>query len=146
MTRDEQTDAIVEHRLAAKQATRVITNPDAIRSLIRGDLSALTAAEINTEYHRLHGGRQVREAAAKDYATTLLDRAISDALTMLDRPYLDHAAIRSVLTEDYDAVVAGQALTLALERRELPEPPPVGVKFVEYQATLGRAENEAVDA
>lgn len=138
MTRAEQTDAIVEARLAARDQTK-IRNPDQIRSYIRSDLNALSDRDLTLEYERLTGTR--RQPGAKDYDATLLDRAVSDALTMLGRPYLDHTAIGSVLTEDYDAEIAGQALALALERSEQPVPPPSGVKFVEYQATLGRAED-----
>lgn len=137
MTRDEQTDAIVEHRLAAK---RNVVNPDRIRSFIRGDLAALTPAEINAEYHRIHGNHQRRPGQAKNYGTADLDLAITDAHTLLDRPYLDHAAITSLLTADYDATTASQALALAIKQREQPDPEPAGVKFAEYQATLGRAE------
>ena len=132
MTRDEQTAAIVEHRLAQR---RNVINPDTIRGYIKGDLAKLTAAEINREYRKITGETAPEHKPAQ-YATTELDLATSDALVLLNKPYLDHASIADLLTADYSAAIAGAALSQAIERLEQPAPTPQGVSLADYLATL----------
>jgi hypothetical protein len=120
MTRDEQVEAIVEHRLAKR---RNVKSPDTIREYIRGDLAKLNPAQINAEYHRITG--TPTQAKRKEPIATDLDRATSDALHML--PRFTHSQIRFLLCDDYSDTIAGQALAAATEiaeARDALEPPP----------------------